>query len=645
MLKVGTFIFFLVLFVSAAFAQGPDPGFIDKTAAQEQQKFMLKSALMEHQYYSDYNLVYQRMEWQVDPNVKYISGNVTSYFVSQVEGLTEIGFDLNDSTMTVDSVIYDRQKIDFTFSGKKLQIKLDPPLQLAELDSVTVFYQGEPEPKTNGFGAFTKSEHAGAPTIFTLSEPYGALEWWPCKQSLMDKIDSIDIIVTSPEMYRTASNGIVVSDSVENGFRRMHWKHRHPIATYLVAIAVTNYESYSDWVDLDDGRKIEILNYVYPENLDTAKIKTPVTVEFIELFNKIIGEYPFADEKYGHAQFGWDGGMEHQTMSFMYNFNYELIAHELAHQWFGNYITCGSWHDIWLNEGFATYLTGLVYENLQDGIWWPIWKRLNVDQIVSQTDGSVYVKDTTKVGDIFSGRLSYSKGAYLLHMLRWVLGDGNFFKGLKNYYNDPRLANGFALTEDFIKHMEAAGDTTLTEFFDDWFYGEGYPVFSAEFTTLADGILKIDLSQTTSHPSVGMFEMPVPVRVYNFGKTDSMDFRLDQVKNNQEFFVHVDFQVADLKIDPDYWLVSKTSQIVNVRPDVHFDNISVYPNPFSGSFSVQLPESENFLSLQLYSIEGQLLHEYIGNQMEFFYPDIPTGVYILHVNTSKGSYVQKILKQ
>ena len=645
MLKKVFSIFLLIFSVSVAFSQGPDPDFIDKIAAQEKQKFMLKSSFKESQNYSDYDLVYQRMEWEINPNVKYIKGKVTSYFVSQLEELTQIEFDLNDSTLTVDSVFQHNQKIDFTQSEKKLRILLSQPLQVSEVDSISVFYQGEPEPEINGFGSFTKSEHAGVPAIFTLSEPYGALEWFPCKQSLTDKIDSIDIIVTSPEIYRTASNGVLVSDNVENGFRKMHWKHRHPIATYLVAIAVTNYAVYSDWLDLEDGRKIEILNYVYPENLDTAKVKTPVTAEFIELYNQIIGEYPFANEKYGHAQFGWGGGMEHQTMSFMYNFNYDLIAHELAHQWFGDYITCGSWQDIWLNEGFATYLTGLVYENLQDGYWWTTWKKANLNRIVNRPGGSVFVKDTTVVNDIFSGRLSYSKGAYLLHMLRWVLGDDNFFSGLRNYFNDLEIANGFAFTNDLVRNMENAGDTVLTEFFNDWYYGEGFPFYSAEFTPVDEGILKITLSQTTSHPSVDFFEMPVPVRVYNFGKTDSMDFRLVQTTNNQEFFVEVDFNVAELKIDPDRWLISKTSQIVGVHTNLKKNKIAVFPNPFTESFSVKLPANERFISLQLFNTDGRIVKQFQGDKTDFNLSEIANGMYILILKTSKSSYEQKILKQ
>jgi aminopeptidase N len=530
------------------------------------------------------------------------------------------------------------------FNHEVLAMYFQDYLPLNALDSLQIYYQGVP-PTGTGFGAFEKNEHKGVSVIWTLSEPYGAFEWFPCKQSLADKIDSIDIIVTSPEMYRTASNGVLVSDKVEDGLRTMHWKHRHPIATYLVAIAVTNYAVYSDWVDLEDGRKIEILNYVYPENLDTAKLKTPATVEFIELYNQIIGEYPFANEKYGHAQFGWGGGMEHQTMSFMFNFNYELIAHELAHQWFGDYITCGSWQDIWLNEGFATYLTGLVYENLQNGYWWPTWKKANLNRITSLTDGSVYVKDTTKVDDIFSSRLSYSKGAYLLHMLRWVLGDDNFFEGIKNYFNDPEIANGFAYTNDLVRNMENAGDTTLTEFFNDWYYGEGFPFYSAEFTPVDAGTLKITLSQTPSHQSVDFFEMPVPVRVYNLSKTDSMDFRLVQTANNQEFFVEVDFNVAELKIDPDRWLISKTSQIVGVYPNLKNNEISVFPNPFTEDFSIKLPADERIVSLQIFNTKGQVVKQFNEDKTDFNLPEIENGMYILNVNTSKNCHVKKIIKQ
>ncbi len=644
MLKIIKSIVFFLLVPIFAFAQGPDPDFTDKMALQERQKFLLKSTFKESRNYARYDLVYQRMEWEINPNVKYIKGVVTSYFISQIDNLAEIEFDLND-TITVDSVVKNKQKIHFIQNENKLLIQLKQPLQNLQPDSVHVFYQGEPEPEINGFGSFTKGAHAGIPIIWTLSEPYGAMEWWPCKQSLVDKIDSIDVIVTSPEMYRTASNGILVSETVENGFRKMHWKHRHPITTYLVAIAVTNYANYSDWLELKDGRKIEILNYVYPENLEKAKGETPVTAEFIQLYNQLIGEYPFANEKYGHAQFGWRGGMEHQTMSFMYDFNYELISHELAHQWFGNYITCGSWHDIWLNEGFATYMTGLVYENLQNGYWWPRYKKVNVERIVSRPGGSVYVQDTTNIGSIFNGRLSYSKGAYLLHMLRWILGDDDFFTGIRNYFNDPEIANGFARTSQFVKHMEIAGDTTFTEFFNDWFYGEGFPVYSAEFAPIEDGSLKITLSQTSSHPSVGFFEMPVPVRVYNAGRTDSTDFRLVNTTINQEFIVNVDFKVAELKIDPDYWLVSKTSQIVNAKVDPDLNKVSVFPNPFTGSFSVVLPAGQEMVYAQLYSPVGKLVKQYSGKEINFKWPGIPAGFYILRVATNTGVTDVKIVKQ
>ena len=634
---------FFAFFVFCGFAQKPDAAFFDKMAFQEQTNFMRKSAFAESQNYNLTDFVYQRMEWEVDPNVLFIKGEITTWFKSKTENLSEIEFDIYD-TLIIDSVIHKSVKLAFQRNENKLIVTLPAVLNENQLDSVSVYYHGTP-PQT-ATGAFAKTMHEDIPNIWTLSEPYGAMEWWPCKQSLVDKIDSIDIVVTSPEAYRTASNGVLVSETVTGGKRRMHWKHRFPVATYLIAISVTNYSSYSDFLELGDGRRIEILNYVYPEDLENAKLKTPFTADVIALYNELIGEYPFASEKYGHAQFGWGGGMEHQTMSFMGSFNPWLIAHELAHQWFGDYITLGSWQDIWLNEGFATYLTGLSYERLiDDGFWWPRWRRVNVERIVSEPGGSVFIKDTTDIGAIFSGRLSYSKGAYILHMLRWVLGDEDFFKGIQNYFNDPEVANGFARTSQFVKQMETAGDTTLTEFFNDWFYGEGFPVYSARFLPDEMNSTKIVLSQTTSHQSVDFFEMPVPVRVYNSAKTDSADFRLVNTENNQEFIVKPDFKVADLKIDPDYWLVSKTEEITSSPVVSATNKMSVYPNPFTREISIRFNGNVEIISIKIISVEGLLVKEINGRNRNLNLSELPKGVYILSVNTEEGHFEQRIVKQ
>ncbi len=641
MIKVGWILILIFVFLSEITAQEPDPFFTDKRAMADGQVFMKKAGFTESVNYTFYDLIYQRMEWEVDPAVYYIKGKITSHFVSKNTNLTEIEFDLHDE-MDVDSIIQKGNPVLFSRNENKINIQLHKILEEGQTDSVIVYYQGEP-PST-GFGSFTTGTHNQTPVLWTLSEPYGALEWWPCKQSLADKIDSIDIMVTTPEIYRTASNGILKSETVSDGERTMHWKHRYPITTYLVAIAVTNYAEYSDYLELEVGRQIEIQNFVYPENLDSAKVRTPVTVEVMALFNDLIGEYPFANEKYGHAQFGWGGGMEHQTMSFMYDFGFELIAHELAHQWFGNYITLASWQHIWLNEGFATFLSGLAYEHLLDGEWWPLWKQLNVDRITRWPDGSVFVKDTTDVSRIFNGRLSYSKGAYILHMLRWILGDEPFFKALQNYFSDPEVANGFASHEQVVAHFEAVGDTSLTEFFNDWYYGEGFPVYSLEYSQTINQELKITLSQNTSHASVDFFEMPVPVRVYNSGKTDSVDFRLVHTTNNQIFQVDPGFEVSEMKIDPDYWLISETAQVLEAPRVDNSNEIIVFPNPFSTYIFISAKGNEQIQKLRLFTSNGRLLFEIRQVKKFYDFSHLPEGIYLLEIATSHSTDIRKIVK-
>uniref|UniRef100_UPI003216BE5C M1 family aminopeptidase n=1 Tax=uncultured Draconibacterium sp. TaxID=1573823 RepID=UPI003216BE5C len=639
-------IFAITLFLTGLvfYGNGQNPFVItDKIAAHESHSYFIKSAFPEDLNYAETDFIYQRLEWEIDPAVRHISGKITTYFKSEVSDLTEIKFNLSNA-LRVDSIVLKNQKTEFTHENDIITTPLLTSLSENQIDSLSIYYKGAP-PET-GFGSFSLSTHGNekTPILWTLSEPYGAKEWWPCKQSLTDKIDSIDVIVTCPEIYRTASNGVLVSEKVAGNKRTIHWKHRFPIATYLIAIAVTNYESYSDFLDLNDGRQIEILNYVYPEYLGKAKTETPVTAELINLFNNLVGEYPFASEKYGHAQFGWRGGMEHQTMSFMGNFSFGLIAHELAHQWFGNYITLGSWQHIWLNEGFATYMTGLAHENLAAGHYWPIWKSSYKTQILSRPDGSVFVQDTSLFNRLFDSRLSYAKGAYLLHMQRWILGDDSFFLALKNYFADKKIANGFAQTQDWITHIEAIGDTTFTEFFNDWFYGEGYPIYSINYKQNNTDSLIVELSQTTSHASVDFFEMPVPIRIYNNTKTDSIDFRLDNTYNHQKFILNPGFNVSEILIDPDDQILCKTDKITALPAIAIKNEIDVYPNPAQNKIRLTIPGNERIIKILMYSVDGVCVKQQVPLKNEIDISQLSTGTYLVQIETPNTFFTRKIVK-
>jgi len=417
---------------------------------------------------ANYDLKYHKLEFNLDPSSAYLEGQITSHYVAK-EDLNQVVFDLTEN-MNVSGVyhLYSGALLNFVHTTDDELIIDLPALQNAGvMDSLKVIYSGNPV--SSGFGSYEQSDHNGSPIIWTLSEPYGAKGWWPCKQDLNDKIDLIDVFITTPKFNSNneeniaVSNGLEISQITSGQDKTTHFKHQYPIPAYLIAIAVTNYLTYSHVVD-NNGSPFEIVNYVYPENHDNANQSTPITVDIMNLFSDLFEEYPFSNEKYGHAQFGWGGGMEHTTVSFMGGFSRGLIAHELAHQWFGNKVTCGSWKDIWLNEGFATYLSGLVIENLDGFESFTSWKQNRINSITSQPGGSVYIIDNdTTSSRIFNGRLSYSKGAMVAHMLRKELNDAIFFESLQNYLADPDLSYGYAKSDDFIASVRNLTDDEVKE--------------------------------------------------------------------------------------------------------------------------------------------------------------------------------------
>jgi hypothetical protein len=229
-------------------------------------------------------------------------------------------------------------------------------------------------------------------------------------------------------------------------------------------------------------------------------------------------------------------------------------------------------------------------------------------------------------------------------MLRWILGDDAFFAGIKNYFNDPNIANGFASNDQLVSHMEIAGDTSLTEFFNDWYYGEGYPVYSIQYDEINEGKYSIKLSQTSSHTSVNFFEMPVPVRIYNELKTDSLDIRLYHTKNNQEYLVETGFEIGEIKIDPDYWLVSKTSEIRFFPFTQQSEDFRIYPNPFSNEIRINTPFGTPILKTELFNTSGTKLTEFIGNSKKLNLSSLPAGIYFIRISIPGKKEMKKLIK-
>lgn len=592
------------------------------------------------------DIVYQRAYWEVDPAIVYIRGAITSYFKPVISGVGTISFDLSDS-LTVDSVHYHSQNAIFQRTiPNQVEIVFETPLPVGLIDSLTVFYQGVPQYGV-GHGSFEQGFHDNYPVVWTFSQPYGSGDWWPCKNDLSDKIDSLDIFVKTPLPNRVASVGVLVDSIPDGDFTVYHWKHRYPVAACLVGIAVTNYVSFSDYVEIN-GKTLEVLNYVYPEELNTVRELARSMLPVIELFSNLFTPYPFLNEKYGHAMFQHAGGEQVQTMSFLSAFTHDLMAHELSHSWFCNDITTASWHEIWLNEGFATYCVGLSFEHMYEGYYWPIWKNNTLSTIISQPDGSVYVYDTSLVSRVYNARLTYHKGAYVVHMLRWIIGDENFFSAIKNYLNDPDLAFGYATTQNLKYHLETVSGKNLTEFFNDWLYGEGYPTYFVDCRTLENQQLRIILNQTQSHPSVDFFEMPVPIGFYSQQKDTTVIF--DHQYSDQEFLIDIGFVPDSLAIDPEMWLISGgNGYVLEIETEESVEElIEIIPNPAKDFLNIIIPQSKVFDRYEISDISGISLFSGINCSKESIHVDIsqlPDGLYFVKMIGENENAVSRFIKK
>ncbi|MEO6133774.1 MAG: M1 family aminopeptidase [Ginsengibacter sp.] len=593
---------------------------------------------------NDFDMKYFRCEWETDPAVRYIKGKVTSYFV-MLKTSGSISFDLADA-LHVDSITNNQQSLSFTQDNNHLLINFNQQKASGNFDSVSIYYQGVPP--NGGFGSFVNSLHAGIPVMWTLSEPYGSQDWWPCKNGLDDKADSIDVYITAPAQYSAVSNGLRQSITVSGANATTYWKHRYPIASYLICMAVTNYSEFKNYVQIG-STDLLMQTFCYPESLGLFQQQTPLVLASMQYFSSLFGPYPFIKEKYGHVQFGWGGGQEHQTSTFLIRPDEALMSHELAHQWFGDKVTCASWQHIWLNEGFATHLASMDWEKK-----YPLTvlatRKSEINSITSLPGGSVFVYDTTLVNRIFNSRLTYTKGSHVLYMLRWILGDSVFIKGANEYLNDSSLRYGFATTSDLQRNLQKVSGQKLDSFFKNWIYGEGYPSYSVKWSQIGNDYVRIKMDEITSHPSVSFFALPVALQFKNASQEKTII--VDNKFNGEIFLKNIGFVADTVIIDPEYWLITRnnTSQKI-VDNNAGKNRVQVFPTPFMNKLFVYL---QNFNqasgSIKMYDASGRLVYKDALNIQGSMIKEINSeklikGIYFIKIETSDGFKIsRKVVK-
>lgn len=504
----------------------------------------------------DFDALYYGLNLRINDTTKIVYGQVDMEAKSNIDGLNMVFLDFYDN-MTVDSVKMNGVIPSFSHSSNLIGVTLDKTYNLNEKFLISVFYHGHPT--EGGFMAFSFRTHNGYPIISSLSEPYFARTWWPCKDAPYDKADSADINVTVRPDLVVVSNGVlreVLTNS--DGTKTYKWHESYPITTYLISVAITNYAIFSHWYHYSPTDSMEVRYFVYPEYLSQAQARYNVTVPALQYFSKAFGQYPFITEKYGMAHFPWSGAMEHQTCTSILYYWYDnaVIVHELSHQWWGDYITCRNWHHIWLNEGFASYCEALFFEDTLGGIYYHIYMQ-NMDY---SGGGTIYVYDTTSVNEIFHIRV-YDKGAWVLHMLRHVVGDSAFFRILRNYYSDPRYAHNSALTEDFQALCEDVYGKSLAWFFQEWIYGEYRPSYTYSWMIEPSGSnynLFLHISQVQTTQPI-FFTMPIDVTVS--APSGDTTFVLFNDPQTLDFRFTLPYQPTNVQIDKENWILKYASQV------------------------------------------------------------------------------------
>jgi hypothetical protein len=483
----------------------------------------------------DYDVLHYSLDLEIDFEGETISGYVDIQAENLTAALDTLVLNLYEN-MSVDSVLSGGTGTAWTHQDTLIYVQLDKTYQKNEEVLVRVYYHGQPD--YGGWASFGFGDHDGEPIVYSISWPNHSHGWWPCKDCLTDKA-TCDVSLTVPDGMVGVSNGTLEEvRSLPKGRMVYHWVENYPVTTYNICIAVTNYDHFSHQYHYSETESMPVDYYVYPEDRGKAEISFEYTVAMMEHFVSLFGEYPFVEEKYGMVEIPLSGGMEHQTitsygaMLITGNHYYDsIIAHELAHSWWGNCVGYATWDDLWTAEGLATYCEAL-WEEHEGGLE----AYLEYMQILDTMDfqGPLYPPQGLLTNTV------YNKGAWVVHMLRGILGEDMLYKILRSHYRYPSHKYDTATTDEFHQICEVVSGEELDWFFDQWVYGEGRPTFLTWWESTPSGHTE-SIDSASGHLSVPPFEggkVKTEVNANNplRGRVFDITITLEQVQDNWPVF-------------------------------------------------------------------------------------------------------------
>lgn len=630
--------------------------------------------------------------WRINPDsTKYIRGTVTTKFLTKASNVSTITFDLNKTSFNNTGLVvkYHGSTISKSFpsSGNVnlLIIALPTPLANNVLDSVTISYRGVPPAASGEALGYQKTTFNSSNYIYTLSESYEDKDWWPCKADMQDKIESMDITVSSPSVFKVATQGKLFKTVVSGSNTKYTYRHQYPVASYLVSICVAKFTEFNRTPITIGTTSVPITYQLFNRSSYTSIL---TALDFckleLQLFSSKFGDYPFKNEKFGVYEFGFSGGMEHQTnigLSSGGLTSWSTIAHEVAHQWFGDAVTCKTWNSLWLNEGFASYMEVLAAEQIPSLGASALSRRTSLKSSARTTTVPVYIANVSNSNTVWTGANTtavYDRGAMIVSMLRALSGDTKFFEATRNYIADPNLAYKSADTDNLRQHFETAlGGANLTGFFADWVNGVGTPSYALEWNNAGSSIT-LKVTQTrSSNSNVTYFRMPVAIRVKNASGT-SQDIVLYDNNGNlsvagngtigtptgsNKITITLPFTPSTVQFDPDNVTIATGTVVFNSgltqKPALETmegnDSVTlfktlIYPNPSAGEFSANVlsEDKKTPVVMDVVNEMGTIMEHQeniITDTTVSFGSRLTKGIYIVHFSQGGKQFSTKVVKQ